>query len=256
MNKSKGSIKVKPKVVKPTTKIDLSKNYYKIIGDGFATPQIHYSNEKLLNIQVPFNMCIIGATGSCKTNFLMNLIEYINCFTKIKLYVKVPDEPLYKYLVDSIRKVEKKLDCSIIEVHSNIDELPDVDSIKEDYDNGEVTLIIFDDLINEKSKKLDKVGAYFTHGRKYNICNVFISQSYFKIPMIIRQNSQYLVFQKIKNKRDLVRILADNTFDIEPDQLVEMYKKAQKLGKAFLIDSKTTDDKLRYRLNEKSIYDF
>ncbi len=237
-------------------KINMSKNYYKIIGNGFTTPQIHYSNEKEMNISVPFNMCIIGATGSFKTSWLMNLIEYIDCFTKIKLYVKVPDEPLYKYLVDSIQKVEKKIGVDIIDVHSNIDELPDVDSLKSDFDNGDVTLVIFDDLINEKSKKLDKVGAYFTHGRKYNICNVFISQSYFKIPVIIRQNSQYLVFQKIKNKKDLIRILADNTFSIEPDKLLEYCKLAQKLGKAFVIDSKTTDERLQFRLDEKSIHDF
>ena len=245
-----------PKKQSKNTTIDMSKNYYDLIGDGFKTEQIHYSNESKMNISVPFNMAIIGSTGSRKTNWLMSLIEYVNCFTKINLYVKVPDEPLYAYLTKTMQDLGKKLKLEIITVHDNIDDLIEVEEYKKDRNEGEVILNVWDDLVNEKSKKLSKVGNYFTFGRKYNICNVFISQSYFKIPQIIRQNCQYLVFQKIKTKRDLLRILDDNTFDVDPKVLLQFYAVSQKLKKAFMIDSRTNDEKLRYRLDEKSIYDF
>lgn len=240
----------------PKPKIDLSANNYKKIGSSFTVPSIHYSLENELKIDVPFNMSIIGRTGSHKTNWLLNLVKYIDCFTKIELWVKVPDEPLYKYLTEMMQKVEKKLGTEIIQVHSNIDELPDIESHKDDYDNKEITLIIFDDLINEKSKKLEKVGAYFTHGRKYNISNIFISQSYFKIPMIIRQNIQYLVIQKINSKRDLKRILTENSISIEEDKLIQYYQTAQHNNKAFVIDLKTNDPNYQFRIDHLPISKF
>ena len=40
----------------------------------------------------PFRMLIIGASGSCKTNILLHLIEKFHLIDKIYLYAKDTDE--------------------------------------------------------------------------------------------------------------------------------------------------------------------
>ena len=52
------------------------------------------------------------------------------------------------------------------------------------------TLFVFDDKIADMltNKKINRVVAeFFIRVRKLNICNVFISQSYFAVPKNIRQ---------------------------------------------------------------------
>ena len=54
------------------------------------------------------------------------------------------------------------------------------------------------------NKKLNSiVTELFIRGRKLNISLVFISQSYFKIPKDVRQNTTHFFTAKIPNKREL-----------------------------------------------------
>ena len=64
-------------------------------------------------------------------------------------------------------------------------------------------LIAFDDMIAdmESNKKLNpKVTELFLRGRKLNISLVFISQSYFKVPKIIRLNATHYFIEKFLTK--------------------------------------------------------
>ena len=55
-----------------------------------------------------------------------------------------------------------------------------------------------------KNKKLDSiVTELFIRGRKLNISNVFITQSYFKVPKDGRLNSTHFFIMKIPNKNEL-----------------------------------------------------
>ena len=54
------------------------------------------------------------------------------------------------------------------------------------------------------------VTELFLRGRKLNISLAFISQSYFKVPKIIRLNSRHYIIMKILNKRDLQQIASNN----------------------------------------------
>ena len=69
-------------------------------------------------------------------------------------------------------------------------------------------MIVFDDVITDmlSNKKLNPiVTKLFIRGRKLNIFNVFIAQSYFDVPENIRLNSfnniQHYFVMKISNKR-------------------------------------------------------
>ena len=53
-------------------------------------------------------------------------------------------------------------------------------------------------------------------GRKIkNNSLVFIMQSYFSVPKNIRLNSTHYFFMKIRNKRVLLRIVSNNSSDID-----------------------------------------
>ena len=70
-------------------------------------------------------------------------------------------------------------------------------------------LIVFDDMIADmiNNKKLNSiVTELFIRYRKLNISLVFISQSYFKVPKDVRNNSTHFFIMKIPNKRELMQI--------------------------------------------------
>ena len=52
---------------------------------------------------------------------------------------------------------------------------------------------------------------------------VFISQSYFKIPTVIRQNCFYMVILKLSGQRDCRLILSEFSLGISKEQLVKIY---------------------------------
>ena len=63
-------------------------------------------------------------------------------------------------------------------------------------------LIVFDDMIANmiNNKKLNStVTELFIRCRKLNISLVFISQSYFKVPKNVRNNSKHFFIMKIPN---------------------------------------------------------
>ena len=81
----------------------------------------------------------------------------------------------------------------------------------EEYNLGKKrkVLIVFDDMIADmiNSKKLNPVVTeLFIRGRKLNISNVFITQSYFKVPKEVRLNITQFFITKIPNKRELQQI--------------------------------------------------
>ena len=67
-------------------------------------------------------------------------------------------------------------------------------------------LIIFTNMIADmlSNKKLNPiVTVLFIRGRRLNISHVFIAQSYFAVPKVIRLNSTHYFAMKTRNKRDL-----------------------------------------------------
>jgi hypothetical protein len=57
---------------------------------------------------------------------------------------------------------------------------------------------------------------------------MFLSQSYYGTPIIIRQNINYLVILKLGGTRDINSILRECSVDLTKDQLLKMYQNATK----------------------------
>lgn len=186
-------------------------NMYEIIPKRFLQ-NAYNPNYELHKLKLPFRMCIVAPSGSGKTNFLINLLRLFSAgdgtFLSILILTKNKDEPLYNWLADA---------CPQISIQEGLSKMPRLD----DYDKKENHLLVFDDLV--LSKDLSMVENVYIRGRKLGVSVIFISQSYFKIPKIIRLNSNYMVLLKIPSNRDLNLILSEVGIGLSKDELMKIY---------------------------------
>jgi hypothetical protein len=114
------------------------------------------------------------------------------------------------------------------------------------FDKDESHLIIIDDLVLAKNQ--EQVCEYYIRCRKQNVTVIYLSQSYFKIPIIIRQNCNYAVILGIGNKRSMNLMLSEFAIGASKEQLMGMYKYATKEKLHFLlIDVDETNSELKFR---------
>ena len=99
-------------------------------------------------------------------------------------------------------------------------------------------IIVFDDMIVDmiENKKLSSiVTKLFIRGRKLNISIVFITQSYFKVPKVVRLNNSHFFIIKIPNKRELQQIALNHSSDIGFTDFIRIYKKCTAEPYSFLV---------------------
>ena len=175
---------------------------------------------------------------------------------KIYLYVKDHYEDKYQYLIN-------KRECiginhvndpkAFIEYSNNMHKVyKNIDNYNPDKENK--ILIASDDMIADliNNKKLNSiVTKLFIRGRKFNISLVFISQSYFKVPKDVRNNSTHFFVMKISNKRGLQQIAINHSSDINTKDFIEIYRKCTDKPYSFLVIDTTllSNNPLRFRKN-------
>ena len=108
-------------------------------------------------------------------------------------------------------------------------------------------------------KKLNSiVTELFIRGRKLNISlDIFITQSYFKVPKDVRLNTSHFFIMKIPNKRELQRIAINHSSDINTEDFIEIYRKCADKPYSFLVIDTTlsSNNRLRFRKNLNIIND-
>ena len=105
-------------------------------------------------------------------------------------------------------------------------------------------------MINNKKINL-VVTELFIKGRKLNTSIVFITQSYFKVPKVVRLNSTHFFIMKIPNKREFQQIALNHSSDIDFKDFIKIYKKCTAEPYSFLVNDTTllSDDPFRFRKN-------
>jgi hypothetical protein len=174
-------------------------------------------NKHLHNFDLPFRMVVVAPSGSGKSNLLVNMImlfcEGKGTFSKINIVTRDKSEPLYDWIASK--------SASIV-ISEGLSSLPKLDA--KTYDKDSNSLLVIDDLV--LSRNLDAVSEVYIRGRKLGISVVFISQSYFKIPSVIRQNCSYLVLLRLSCVRDARFILSELSLGVTKDQLMDLYEYA------------------------------
>ena len=178
--------------------------------DNVENPNFH-----LHQLKLPFRMCVVAPSGSGKTNFLVNLLSIFSAnkgtFASICIITRNKDEPLYRW-------ISSKSDQILIK--EGLSNTPPLDKFDKDLNH----LVVWDDLV--LAKDLSMVENYYIRARKLNVSVIFISQSFFKIPKIIRNNCSYMVLLKLSGNREVNMILSEFGLGITKDELLELYKYA------------------------------
>ena len=219
-------------------------DWYKKIPSKYLTKQ-HNPSYKKHGINLPFRMLIIGGSGAGKTQTLMNLMHNMdNTFNDIYIITKNKSEPIYEYLEDKY----KGKDVKVVE---GINNAPDLDK---DINKKDQTLIVMDDLVLEKNQK--QLEEFFIRARKQNASLIYISQSYFAVPQIIRKNLNYLIIKRLANIPDLFRILREYSLGIDKDKLLKLYENSISTNKQdFLLVDLDAEPEDRFRKNFNEIYE-
>lgn len=193
-------------------------NFYNLIPKGEKKINPNYA---LHGIDIPFRMLIAAPSGSGKTNALMNLIMHMDkTFHEIILCVKSADEPLYNMLIDRLKSITVFENGEVPSI-SNYSKVDDKTKRLKRIDKKQ-RLIIFDDLITDK--KANALAAeYYVKARKLGFSMVYIGQSYYQIPKLIRDNCQYFLLGRNLLKRDLRSILSAFPTEYTLDEFTDLY---------------------------------
>ena len=149
-------------------------------------------------------ICLIGGSGSGKTNAILNwLSKCPDKFYQIIIFnANSTDEPLYNLLKEKIPEIEN---------YSDIDELPDLKSFEQDKKHEK--LLIVDDFINLPSKSMKKILDYLIAGRKSGFTVMCQSQNYTSIPKVILRNIHYFILLRLNDNISINNIIRNHNLE-------------------------------------------
>ena len=188
-------------------------NHYQKLHAKYKSKSFNPNKGKTHNIDIPFRMLIVGASGSGKTNCLMNLLKvaFNGTFSHIYLCCKDVNEPLYQQMIDKLGD-----DITVFE-NGEVPPLSEMPA-------GDEQLIIFDDLVGDQNATKEII-EYFKMARKKGkgISCCYLSQSFFKVDKFIRSNTNWIIIKKVSSKKDLKLILSEYSFNCVIKELEAMY---------------------------------
>jgi hypothetical protein len=202
----------------------------------------HYDSH---HIKIPFRMIIAGNSGSGKTQTLLNLLYNMpDTFENIWIITKNKDEPLYNYLDDKLKKQGLVID-------EGIESLPDLDKMDKTKNN----LIVLDDLVNEPLKHQRPISDYFIRARKKNCSLCYISQSFYGVPKLIRDNITHLILKQVSSMKNLTMICRECSLCCDKKILKDIYDDATQSKQNFLMLDLDGEQDEKFRKNFDEVYE-
>lgn len=153
----------------------------------FKDLKIDKDDGSTLNAFVPkqtARIIVIGATGSGKTNIVLNLIMRHWVFDFLVVRAKFIDKPDWEVARKYFEKHEQKTGEKQTEFENHLDDLPDPSEL----DPEARMVCIFDDMMDETAKEQKKISHLFFAGRKAGISCIAIVQSLYGANTTVRRN--------------------------------------------------------------------
>ena len=194
-------------------------------------------------LSVPFRTIIVGASGSGKTQLVLEILSRVqDTFGHVTTCCMSAEEPLYQYLSTKIKP--EQLD--IVEGYENV---PDLDKLEREVQH----LVVFGDLVLERHQ--EKIEAYFIRGRKIakGVSVTYLSQSYYAVPKTTRLQSSYVLLKKLSPVKDLKFVLKDFSLGLSSDELLAVYKCCTEDKRPFLVVDVNATEEERFRKNFKEV---
>lgn len=219
-------------------------------------PIQNYSKKSKFTVQrdkfcpkTPSRILIVGNTNSGKTNLLCHLIY--DCLYWDRIYVNAKDltEDKYENLLTACEHVQfknrKKPLETFFQFNNDGEKIVTVDEL----DKTNSNLIIFDDFLADKAAK-EKINEIFIRSRKKNATVIYLSQSFFDVPKLLRHQCNYFIFFKTSDSREICNIWQNLNMGLDKETFIKVYRDATKDPYSFLLlDTETNDDSLKIRKN-------
>ena len=228
-------------------------NIYNILPDECKSQAIlDYPNRQIFKIDIPFRALICAQTGGSKTQFLLNMLDRLNCFSRFYLFCRDITEPLYKFLITKLHHMGKKKGEELVFFSNRLSNLPEPEELDPHYSN----VIIVDDMLAEKMQDLDKVAKLAVFARHYNCSMIFLVQSFYCVPRLFRDQCNYIFIKKHNSVRRLKQVINQYSggTNYTEKELIAIYEEIIKEPlDALLFDIQTTDERYKVRRNFQPI---
>lgn len=164
----------------------------------------------------PNRVVIAGQPGTGKTTLACQFI--LNPKIRLyydRIYIFAADllDTKYQLIKQKFEKMEKKIreetgdeSFQMLWMENDLSKVPSVDSMDRDLQN----LIIFDDFVTKANDKShDIVTDYWIRSRRANCFCMYLSQSWYKTPKIVREATNVAILFRINNSFDISAIHRD-----------------------------------------------
>lgn len=157
----------------------------------------YYAGRSPANIPKPFIMTVSGKPNTGKSNTVKNIIVAIQGSEHKKEH--------FDEIYVCHGAAEETSEWDILDPTEIFSEIPSYT----DFDAKKKKLIVFDDIDFSKISKddLKKISQLVRFGAShFNINQIYVNQNYFKIPSVIRQNSNCFVVYRPDSRDELTTI--------------------------------------------------
>ena len=118
-------------------------------------------------------------------------------------------------------------------------------------------LCIFDDCVTLPEKSQEIIKEIAVRGRKHGkgISLAYLTQSFYKVPRLIRLQFNYLILLKLGSRRDVDLIINECSLGVEKDVLLRYYKNAtREKFNSLKINLDTGNDNEKFSRNFNDFY--
>lgn len=181
--------------------------------------------------QWPFRCIIIGASGSGKTNVLMNLIQLYLNFNTLTVFARHLDNDQYQDLMDIVEQTEKDRKETFAFFSDDLSELPAVN----DFSRENANLVVFDDWAALEQHEHKPINDYFIRGRHKNMSVLYLSQSYKALPAKARKQANFFCLFNGMTEDDRKDFHSDWIHNMPFKEFDKIYKEITQKPHGFMV---------------------